>query len=55
MIMASHLEVETEKVDEKMQKADPSIDQMARHVQVLFKFKNFYDQMAFSPYHTYHF
>lgn len=37
--MASHVEVGTEKVDKKMQKAEPNLDRMARRVQNLFKFK----------------
>lgn len=41
--MASHRKAGAEKVDDKMREAEPNPDQMARQVQNLLEFKNFYD------------
>lgn len=48
-MIASHIEVGTEKVDEKMQKVELNLEQMARQVLNLFKFKISYDQRDFDP------
>lgn len=49
-MMTSHLEEGIETSDEKIQEAEPILDQMAQKVQNMFKFRKFYDQMGFDPY-----
>lgn len=41
-MIVSHRDVETKEIEEKALEAEPNLDQMTRHVQNLFKFKNFY-------------
>lgn len=53
VILASHLEMEVERVGALQLEGEPNFDRMAQQVQNLFILMNFYDQVDFSNQKSY--